>query len=111
MLFPKSWITSSACVFFDFGAAEGEPDLLWCLLPYRVGRDAIVIAMPRAQFIERAKEHAEIVPARAIAESIARSRELAAMQRAQLDRQRASLFMMQQLQRQQQWRGYRRRRF
>jgi hypothetical protein len=110
MLFPKSWLTSSACVFFDFGADEGEPDYLWCLLPYRVGRDAIVIAMPRAQFITRAKEHAEIVPARAIAESIAKARELAALRQAQLDRQRASLLMMQQLQRQQ-WRGHRRRRF
>src|SRR5690606_37103849 len=31
-LFPRNWITSSACVFFDFGAQVGQPDLLWCLL-------------------------------------------------------------------------------
>lgn len=103
-LFPKNWITSSACVFFDFGQQEGEPDLLWGILPYRVYGDAVIIAMPRTQFVARAKEHHEILPARAIAESIARMMETAAARQAQMNRQRSAIFALQQMQRY----GYRR---
>ena len=110
-LFPRNWITSSACVFFDFGVREGEPDLLWGILPYRVRDEAIVIAMPRSQFVERAKVHAEILPARALAENIAQMMQLQAMRLAQLNRQRTSMMMLQQMQRHA-WRGQRgRRRF
>lgn len=110
-LFPKNWVTSSVCVFFDFGAQQGGADVLWCLLPYRIGNDAVVIAMPRSQFVRRAEEHAELLPARAIAENIAQMRQLEAMRQAQINRQRASMAMLQQMQRQQ-WRyGRGRRRF
>lgn len=108
-LFPKNWITSSACVFFDFGDRHGEPDLLWGILPYRIDGDAVIVAMPRTQFVRRATEHAEILPARAIAENIAKLMQLAAMRQAQMNRQREAMLVLQQMQRRQ-YRGYRSRR-
>lgn len=108
-LFPRNWITSSACVFFDFGVQDGQPDVLWCLLPYRVYGEAIVIAMQRSDFVARAQQSAEVIPAKAIAENIAQRMQMAAARQAQVNRQRASILMLQQLQRRQ-WRGQRRRR-
>lgn len=109
MVFPRNWITSSACVFFDFGKSEGAPDVLWCLLPYRVGNHAIVIAMKRPDFVARARASAKILPARKIAEEIAAAMNMAAARAAALQRQQASMMLLQQMQRQQAWRGRRRR--
>lgn len=108
-LFPRNWITSSVCVFFDFGEAQSE--VLWCLLPFRVGGDAVVIALQRSHFVTQASKNPEVLPARAIAENIAKMMQLAAMRQAQMNRQREAMFMLQQMQRQP-YRGYRgRRRF
>lgn len=56
--FPASWINSSVAVYFDFYCTEdsNQPDRiresLWCLLPDRVDRRAVVIRLSREQFIE-----------------------------------------------------------
>lgn len=109
-LFSRNWITSSACVFFDFGIQEGQPDVLWGLLPYRVVGEAVVVAVQRSYFVKQARANAQILPAREIAENLAQAIQLAASRQASINRQRASMLMLQQLQRQQ-WRGRRSRRF
>lgn len=109
-LFPRNWINSAACVFFDFGVQEGQADLLWCLLPYRVFGQAVVVALQRSYFVEQAKANATVLPAKAIAENVAQTMRLAAARQASINRQRASILMLQQLQRSQR-RGQRRRRF
>jgi hypothetical protein len=97
-------------VFFDFGEQEGKPHILWCLLPYRVSGKAIVLAMQRSHFVDKAQQDPEIVPARSIAENIAQMMQLAAAHQAKMERQRAAMYMLQQSQRRP-WRGPRRPRF
>lgn len=109
MLFPRNWITSASCVFFDFGPQADEPDVLWCLLPYRVFGKAVVVAMQRSHFVAHATQQAEVLPARAIAESIAQMMQLNAARQAQMNRQRAALAALQQAQRYRAWRTPRRR--
>jgi competence protein CoiA len=65
-MFPENWLTCSAPVFFDFGCATSVDDPeatveqhLWCLLPQRFGREAVVLKMPREQFIRVARERAK----------------------------------------------------
>lgn len=58
--FPRAWLESSALVFFDFREATptNPPDVerehLWCLLPKRAGRYAIVTVMSREAFVKEA---------------------------------------------------------
>lgn len=106
-LFPRNWINSSACVFFDFGEQEGRLHILWCLLPYRVSGHAVIIAMQRSHFVDKAQQNLEIIPARLIAENIAQMMQLAAAHQARIDRQRAAMYMLKR----RQWRGKRRPRF
>ncbi|WP_421762551.1 competence protein CoiA [Devosia sp.] len=90
-VFPRSWISSSVPVFFDFGSLEGKLDRLWCLLPYRVDRDAVVVAVSRAAFVKLASENAEILEAEKIANLVADMKRLAAMRQAQSYRMSAVL--------------------
>jgi competence protein CoiA len=58
--FPRAWVDSSALVFFDFRETtptdlpDGVRELLWCLLPKRAGRYAVVTAMARDTFLQEA---------------------------------------------------------
>lgn len=64
---PPAWLRSSVLVFFDFGRlATGDTDEvtfdhLCCLLPRRVGREAIVVEVPRQQFLEVASKSAQLL--------------------------------------------------
>lgn len=55
--FPKAWLSSSVPVAFDFRRAavddetEKAHESLWCLLPRRVGRRAVVVAIAPEEFI------------------------------------------------------------
>lgn len=70
--FPAMWLDSSVPVVFDFrGVDELEsPDIskeaLWCLLPSRVDRHAVVIGMSRSQFIATVPTRPQLVPVREI---------------------------------------------
>lgn len=58
--FPKSWLTSSAPIYFDFQGSDpaNQQDQLrsplWCLYPGRVEGNAVVAGVSRKQFIELA---------------------------------------------------------
>lgn len=64
---PGAWLASSVPVFFDFGRVATDDsgavgfDHLCCLLPRRVGREAVVVRVPRAQFVEVALQSAQIL--------------------------------------------------
>jgi len=67
-VFPSMWLDSPVPVFFDFLGTEAldHPDAirdpLWQLLPHRVDRDALVVAMPRQFFVEAASRPAQPTP-------------------------------------------------
>lgn len=71
-IFPKEWVNSSVPVFFDFQETEpsersdASREILWGLLPGRLGMQAIVMAVTRAEFVRWAKEHSVIVSTDAI---------------------------------------------
>lgn len=58
--FPRAWTESSVLVFLDFrdtapiDPPDGVRELLWCLLPKRVGRYAVLTAMTREDFLKQA---------------------------------------------------------
>jgi hypothetical protein len=58
--FPRAWTESSVLVFFDFretvpiDPADDVRELLWCLLPKRVGRYAVLTAMTHKDFLKQA---------------------------------------------------------
>lgn len=63
--FPKNWLESSVPVIFDFKDASSPPqniiqDCLWCLLPGRVGYDAIVVCISRKDFVERVLSNSQL---------------------------------------------------
>lgn len=90
-VFPRSWLNSAVPVFLDFGQLDGKLDRLWCLLPYRVDGDAIVVCVSRPAFIMLATEKREILEAEKIAHLVADMRRLAAMRLAQSYRMSAVL--------------------
>lgn len=55
--FPKAWLNSSMPVAFDFRSASADDEdeqahkSLWCLLPRRVGRKAVVVAIAPEDFV------------------------------------------------------------
>jgi competence protein CoiA len=65
--FPAMWLDSSVPVIFDFrGMDESRPpddfrDGLWCLLPGRVERSAVVVVMSREQFVEVAPSRPQLL--------------------------------------------------
>lgn len=65
--FPANWAQSARPVFFDFrGIAPSDPpdngrELLWCLLPGRVERYAVLIAFNRSDLVSEATEHSDLV--------------------------------------------------
>lgn len=81
-VFPRSWLGSSVPVFFDFGKLDGKLDRLWCILPYRVDGDAIVVCVSRSAFTKLATEQAQIFEAERIAHMVADMRRLAAIRQA-----------------------------
>lgn len=85
-VFPRSWISSSVPVFFDFGPLDGEHNRLWCILPYRVDGDAVVVAVSRSAFVNLATEKAEIVAAEKIVRLVAEMRQFAAAKQAMRSR-------------------------
>jgi competence protein CoiA len=66
--FPAAWIESSMEVVFDFQGnpladpQDGMRDILWCLLPGRVKRGAVVIAIPRQTFITTLLKQPRLLP-------------------------------------------------
>lgn len=68
--FPANWIQNTKPVFFDFrGLIPTDPsdphdklrELLWCLLPGRVERQAVVIAFSRGDIVTEATEHSDLL--------------------------------------------------
>lgn len=66
--FPPIWLDCRAPVFFDFGHSPSlskeslqAARSLWCLLPGRVGEWAVVVRLPRDEFVRRAHDRAEVV--------------------------------------------------
>jgi competence protein CoiA len=70
--FPAMWLDSSVPVIFDFrGVDKGQPpdefrDTLWCLLPGRVERSAVVVGMSREQFVKVAPSRPQLLPVQEI---------------------------------------------
>ncbi|WP_338692230.1 MULTISPECIES: competence protein [Bradyrhizobium] len=70
--FSPLWVESSAPVIFDFRgigedvAPDGTKDALWCLLPGRAGRYAVVVQMPREYFMLATSSQPQLLPARDI---------------------------------------------
>jgi hypothetical protein len=95
--FPFAWLNCTMPVFFDFGGIVTQnemsrtnyDDVLWCLLPLRIGGWAVVKAASRGAFLESARSQDQIISSRAIADLIAarlrmtaRLRKLQALQMA-----------------------------
>ncbi len=79
-IFPKPWLECSKPVFFDFGGHDDDPDMrsprsargtLWCLLPGRVDRNAVIARISKKQFVEEAHRLAKAFPAHAMLLEIA----------------------------------------
>jgi len=70
--FPTMWLDSSALVIFDFrGVDKGQPpdefrDTLWCLLPGRAERSAVVVGMSREEFVKVAPSRPQLLPVQEI---------------------------------------------
>lgn len=66
--FPAAWVESSVEVVFDFqGNPQTDPqdgmrDTLWCLLPGRVKRGAVMIAISRQTFITTLLKQPRLLP-------------------------------------------------
>lgn len=60
--FPKAWLNSSAPVVFDFSRAsvddedEKAHESLWCLLPRRVGRRAVLVVIAPETFVASTRD-------------------------------------------------------
>jgi hypothetical protein len=77
--FPRSWLSCTAPVVFDFENAikPSQESMhvarsLWCLLPGRVLGRAIVLQVSRESFVRWARDKAEPIPTRATMESVQR---------------------------------------
>jgi hypothetical protein len=70
--FPAMWLDSSVPVIFDFrGVDENQPpdafrDALWCLLPGRAERSAVVIGLSREEFVRVAPSRPQLLPVQEI---------------------------------------------
>jgi competence protein CoiA len=87
--FPLMWLDSSVPVIFDFQGIEENrsPDVfrdtLWCLLPGRAERDAVVVGMSREDFVKVAPSRPHLLPVQDILTGFAqRIRELRAAENA-----------------------------
>jgi competence protein CoiA len=79
-VFPRSWLSCSVPVFLDFEKANGISQEsryvtrpLWCLLPGRVFRRAVVLAVSRESFVRWIHDNAHPIQTRAILENVRRS--------------------------------------
>ncbi|PAQ11717.1 competence protein CoiA [Mesorhizobium temperatum] len=103
--FPYEWLASSVPVFFDFAgdgsADEPEParQLLWCLLPGRVDRYAVMIAVSRQMFLEGAMRRPQIIDVTERLNAVALELQLELQQQRDKEREEAR--------RHAQWRSYR----
>jgi hypothetical protein len=79
--FPTMWLDSSVPVIFDFrGVDESQSpdafrDTLWCLLPERAERSAVVVGMSREEFVKVAPSRPQLLP---VQETLTLFRELRA---------------------------------
>jgi competence protein CoiA len=70
--FPAMWLDSSVPVIFDFRGIDEHalPDVwrdgLWCLLPGRAARHAVVVGMSREQFVAIAPSRPQLLPVKEI---------------------------------------------
>lgn len=76
--FPKDWLDCAAPVLFDFGSAVGSPEKivqlsqpLWCLLPGRALGQAVVVALPREDFVRIAQGTAHPIQPQGILDYVA----------------------------------------
>ena len=76
--FPKDWLDCGAPVLFDFGPAVGSSEKivqlsqpLWCLLPGRALGQAVVVALPRADFVRIAQGTAHPIQPQGIVDYVA----------------------------------------
>jgi competence protein CoiA len=66
-VFPANWVESTKPVFFDFrdlisvDPNEKLREFLWCLLPGRVERQAVVIALNRSDIVTEVTEQSDLV--------------------------------------------------
>ena len=66
--FPVAWIESSVMVIFDFQGTlptdpqDGMRNALWCLLPGRARRRAVMIAISRQDFVTTAMKQPRLLP-------------------------------------------------
>ncbi len=64
----KSWIDSKVMVVFDFGkqecvdTPEGNKQLVWCLLPGRIGHKAVIVEGTKDGLIKRLNESSQPLP-------------------------------------------------
>jgi hypothetical protein len=70
-LLPSSWLRAQAPVYFDFGVHDDPAPSLWCLLPQRLGRHALIIRMTRYEFLLAAREDPALLLARDLPAMIA----------------------------------------
>ncbi|MBB4397966.1 competence protein [Bradyrhizobium sp. ERR14] len=95
--FSALWLDCAAPVIFDFrGTGEGLGqdiirDALWCLLPGRAGRYAVVVELSRNYFMHATSNQAQLLPAQDIVAGFAQR--LQASHAAQERRYQASFFM------------------
>lgn len=66
--FPAMWLDSSVPVIFDFRGLDDSQsrdafrDGLWCLLPGRLERSAVVVEMSREEFVKMAASRRQLLP-------------------------------------------------
>ena len=87
--FPMMWLDSSVPVIFDFqGIGESQSsdvfrDTLWCLLPGRAERNAVVVGISREDFVKVAPSRPQLLPVSDIVTGFAQHiRELRAAENA-----------------------------
>lgn len=67
--FPAAWLESTVPVIFDFrGIAPVDPpdalrETLWCLLPGRAEKNAVVVGLSRADFVKTTSSRSQFLPA------------------------------------------------
>lgn len=111
--FPANWLESSVPVIFDFqGTGLIDPpdalrNTLWCLLPGRAGRDAVIVGISRTDFVTTASSRSQLLPVQEILTALASN-----IQQPHKTGTPTPDYLLRQLAYQQRYRGYRgRRRF
>lgn len=86
--FPRGWLNCGSLVFFDFVrtsesmAARNAADCtLWCLLPGRIRRQAVVLRVSGASFIQSARGNSHVIATKMVLDYVGQWLALEARQR------------------------------